>query len=154
MPRFVFERLTECLPPPSVGHSPWFRYSGRQPCQHNTADILPAQCGLFIPCKSGNRLEPPSHYSVSICIILICNGCIPSWLRVTIDVLPPGATFNHMRCDYTLRLIEVLRPLQPLWYSRKIGTVLSTTPSTSCRSIDHLTLLLCLVSHQAGLRVW
>ena len=154
MPRFVFERLTECLPPPSVGHSPWFRYSGRQPCQHNTADILPAQCGLFIPCKSGNRLEPPSHYSVSICIILICNGCIPSWFRVTIDELPPSATFNHMRCDYTLRLIEVLRPLQPLWYSRKIGTVLSTTPSTSCRSIDHLTLLSCLVSHQAGLHFY
>lgn len=154
MPRLVFERLTEFLPPPSVGHSPWFRYSGRLPCQHNAADILSAQCGLFIPCKSGNRLEPSSHYSVSVCITLICNGCIPSWLRVTIDVLPPGATFNHMRYDYTLRLIEVLRPLQPLWYSRKIGTVLSATPSTSCRSIDHLTLLSCLVSHQAGLRVW
>ena len=119
-----------------------------------TYGMSSATVGLFIPCKSGNRLEPPSHYSVSICIILICNGCIPSWFRVTIDELPPSATFNHMRCDYTLRLIEVLRPLQPLWYSRKIGTVLSTTPSTSCRSIDHLTLLLCLVSHQAGLRVW
>lgn len=106
------------------------------------------------PVKAEIDWSPPSHYSVSICIILICNGCIPSWLRVTIDVLPPGATFNHMRCDYTLRLIEVLRPLQPLWYSRKIGTVLSATPSTSCRSIDHLTLLSCLVSHQAGLRVW
>lgn len=154
MPRLVFERLTECLPPPSVGHSPWFRYSGRLPCQHNAADIFICVAWSLHSLWKRKSIGAPSHYSVSICITLICNGCIPSWLRVTIDVLPPGATFNHMRCDYTLRLIEVLRPLQPLWYSRKIGTVLSATPSTSCRSIDHLTLLSCLVSHQAGLRVW
>ena len=154
MPRLVFNDLQNV-----------FRH--RRSVTHHGSDIV-AGCPASImpqiyylrsvvssfPSKSGNRLEPPSHYSVSICITLICNGCIPSWLRVTIDVLPPGATFNHMRCDYTLRLIEVLRPLQPLWYSRKIGTVLSATPSTSCRSIDHLTLLSCLVSHQAGLRVW
>lgn len=147
-------RKRHCLPSPSVGRSPLIPNSGisASTIPHMTSAY--AQCGLFSPDVSRDRLELPSHYSISICIHAVCNGYIPSQLRVPADVLPPNATFNPMHCDYARRLIEVL-PFAPTpLVLQKDRNVLSATPSTSCRSIDHLTLLSCLVSHQAGLHFY